>query len=192
MSAAQVGIDVARGLLAMSDRDGHRALGRHHVAASEDTLQPGHHLGVDLDDSVLDLNRINILHETEVSFLPQRHDEGVGTKFFGFARRLGEALVIKLHLFNGDRAAIDMLDGGKPAHHDALFFCLCDLGIMGGHFIPGAAVENDCFFSPQTFRGSGCVNRGVTTTVNNHPATQERLLTGFRARKHGHCVHNLR
>src|SRR6266540_4449816 len=42
--AAQPAVDVPRGLLAVADSDGDRALGGHHVAAREDALVPGRHV----------------------------------------------------------------------------------------------------------------------------------------------------
>jgi hypothetical protein len=54
--AAQPGVDVARRLLAVADRDGHVALGRHHVAAGEEAGATGHHRRrIDADDAVVDL-----------------------------------------------------------------------------------------------------------------------------------------
>src|SRR5947209_4395922 len=52
-SATQPGIDVSSGFLAVTDRDGHGALGRHHVTPGEDAGMTRHHVRPHLHHAVL-------------------------------------------------------------------------------------------------------------------------------------------
>jgi hypothetical protein len=94
---------VARGLLAVADGHGDVALGRHHVAAGEDARVAGHHVGIDLDHAVGHFEpRHAVSSRTEIDVLAQGQHHRVGLQRFELAGRLREALLVELHLLDGD------------------------------------------------------------------------------------------
>src|SRR5512132_369197 len=116
--AAEPAVDVARRLLAVPDADSDRPLGGHHVAAREDPRVPGHHVVPNLDDPVGDLDALDTLEQREVGLLAQGEDDRVRLQLLDLAGGLREARLVELHLLHHHLAAVDLLDGLQPAHHD--------------------------------------------------------------------------
>src|SRR5664280_221215 len=99
--AAQPGVDMKRGFLAVanSHRDG--ALRGNHVAAGEDAGMPGHHVRVDLHHAVLDLQSGHAIEQRQIDILAEREHQRFSLQRLEFAGRLRKALLVELHFLDG-------------------------------------------------------------------------------------------
>ena len=164
-------VDVARRLLAMPDGDRDVALGRHHIAACEDTGVTGHHVRRDLHHPIIDLQPGNALQQTQVDILPECEHKRIGLDRFELARGLRKPALVELHFFDRNGGFIGVLDGGKPLHHDAFLQGLFDLEIVRGHLFARAPVDNDGFCA-KPLGAARHVNRGIAAAVDDDATTQ--------------------
>src|SRR5271165_4360065 len=104
-AAVQIGVDAARGLLAVADGDGDGALRGRHVAAGEDAPAARHHVRPDLDDAVLDHDARRSFEQGQIDVLAERQHQRVGLERLELAGRLRKAGFIELHLLDRHRAA---------------------------------------------------------------------------------------
>ena len=104
--AAQPGVDMTRRLLAVADRHRDGALRGDHVAAGEDAGMAGHHVGGDLHHAVLDLQSGHAVEQRQIDVLAEREHQRVGLQRLEFAGRLREALLVELHLLDGEHALV--------------------------------------------------------------------------------------
>src|SRR4051794_961169 len=171
--AAQPGVDVARRLFAVTDTDRDGALGRHHVAAREYAGMAGHHVGPDLDHTVLHRQPGHALKQREVDVLAERQDHRVGRERLEFAGRLRKALGVELHLLDRDLALVHPFDGGEPLHHDAFFDGLLDLKIVRRHLFASPAINNNRLGRAEALGGAGDVERGVAAAIDHDAAAKQ-------------------
>ena len=94
----------------------------HHVAAGEDARVPGHHVrSPTFTTPSCDRRARHAVQEREVDVLAERQHQGVGLERLELAGGLREALLVELHLLDGDRAARrPALDGREPLDQHAL------------------------------------------------------------------------
>lgn len=66
--------------------------------------------------------------------------------------------------------------GGQPARQDSFFEGLLDLGVLGGHPVAGAAVDDHGFLGAEPAHRARGVDRGVATAVDDHPSAEQRRV----------------
>ena len=102
------------GRRAVADRDRHRALGGHHVAAGEDARVAGHQVRADLHDAVVDLDARHAVEQRQVGLLAEREHERVGLELLELAGRLREPGLVELHLLEHEPPASACADRREP------------------------------------------------------------------------------
>ena len=177
--------------LAVPDRDRDRALEGHHVTAGEDARAPGHQVGADGDDAVLDDQAGHALEQREVGVLAEGEDQGVGVELVELARGLGEARLVELHPLDDEPPGVDLLDRGQPGEEHALVLRLGDLGLVGRHPVLRPAVDHDRLGRAEPLGGPCRVHRGVAAAVDRHPPAQQRLLARLDVAQHVHGVEHV-
>ena len=71
-----------------------------------------------------------------------------------------------------------MLDRRQPLDLDPLLEGLLELGLVRGHPVAGAAVDDDRLVRAQPLGGAGGVHRGVAAAVDGDPPAQQRRAGG--------------
>ena len=177
--AAQVGVDAARGLLAVPDPDRDRALARHRVAAGEHAGRPGHERGpVDLDDVTVELHPGQSVEEAGVALLAEGEDDGVGLELLEAPGAVGLALLVELLDLDRQVAFTHRADRAQPVDPDALRLGVGRLVLVRGHLLAGPAVDDDRVVGPEPAGDPGGVHGGVAAAVDRDPAGQRLLLPG--------------
>ncbi len=168
----------------MADGDGHRPLGRDHVAAGEDAGAARHQVLADGHDPVVDLDPGHVLDQREVAILPEREHDRVRLELVEIAGRLREAGLVELHALDHQLALVGTLDRRQPAHQHALLGGLLDLDVVSGHLLAGPPVDDDRVLGAEPLRRPGGVHRRVAAAVDRHAPAQQRLLAGLDAVQH--------
>src|SRR5690606_7341878 len=185
----QPGVDVASGLLAVSDADRDGPLARDRVAAGEDPGCPGHQRRrVDLDDVPVELDSRHARKEPGVTLLTEREYDGVGLERLELSGRLRPAVLIELLDLDGQVTLSHLGDRAQPVDPDALVLGLGRLLIMSRHLLAGASVDDDGVVSAEAARDPGGVHRGVATAVDGDPAERVGGLTGLDTAQEAHGV----
>ena len=102
--------------------------------------------------------------------------------------RLREAGLVELHHLDLELLPFECLDRAQPVHPHALALGILRLLLVGGHLLPGAAVDDDRLLGPEPARRPRRVHRGVAAAVHGHPAADDRPLAGGDAAQEAHRV----
>ena len=105
--------------------------------------------------------------------------------------RLGIALLIQRHLFDGDVALARLLDGGEPFDHHAFLQGFFHFEVVRRHLVARTTVDDDGLGRPQTFCRTRHVDGGVAATVHHDTATQHRLVFTFHRTQYRYRIHDL-
>ena len=165
----------------MADRRRDGALGGDDVAAGEDARAAGHQVLADVHEPVLDLDALGALEQRQVGVLAEREHERVGLELLELAGRLREAGLVELHLLEQQAAAVGVADRGEPLDDDALGERLLELGVVGGHPVARAPVDDHGLLGAEALRGACGVERGVAAAVDGDAAAELRRLLALHA-----------
>ena len=187
--AAQPGVDVAGGLLAVADADRHGPLARHHVAAREHAGAAGLERRRHLHGAVaLELHSRHLAQERGVGLLAEREDHGVGGERLEPAGRLRVAGLVELHHLDLQLRAVEGRDRPQPVDPHAFPLGVLGLLEMGRHLLAGAPVDDQRLVRAQPAGDPGGVHRRVAAAVDRHAAADHRPLAGGDAAQERHRV----
>ena len=94
-------------------------------------------------------------------------------------------------LSSSERAAVGVPDGREPLDDDALGERLLELGVVRGHPVAGAAVDDDGLLGAEALGRAGGVEGGVAAAVDGDAAAEQRRLLALHAAQQRDGVEHL-
>ena len=104
----------------------------------------------------------------------------------------GKPSVVELHLLDDQAVGLDPFDGREPVEDHAFLLGVRDLLGVGGHPLPGAAVDDHGVGGAQASGGPGGVDGRVAAAVHRDPAAEQRPLAVLQPVEQGHGVQDPR
>jgi hypothetical protein len=177
---AQPRVDRPGGPLAVADAHRDGPLARDGVAPGEDARHPGHQgvLG-HLHGVSLELQARDAPEEAGVTGLAEREDHGVGLQGLEPPGAVGAAVLVELLDLDGEVGVPHRADGAQPVDPDALLLGVLRLGLVGGHLVAGAAVDDHGVVGSEPAGDAGGIHRGVSAAVHRDAPGEG----GLRARR---------
>jgi hypothetical protein len=178
--ATQPAVDVARGALAMPDRDRDGAFGWHHVAAREYPRMTRHQMFVDDYRAVpLELDAGHPSEEGAVGQLPERQHNGVGFEHLDLAGRVRPAVFVEMHALDGQRRTDDLLDAGQPLDLDAFLDRFVGLEGARRHVRPVAVIDDQRLVGAEPPGRARRIHRRVASAMDYDAAAEPGYLAGL-------------